>query len=74
MVAGESQVLALVSSAMLASNDVPDVIGEERSHVFPTDGPCHPAQKLDSAVRLQRMIVLDLEQTIVLGQAFRLSN
>jgi hypothetical protein len=33
-----------------------------------------PAQKLGSVVFLQRMIVLDLEQTIVLGQAFRLSD
>ena len=34
VVAGESQVFAVVSSAMLASNDVLDVIGEERLRVL----------------------------------------
>jgi len=34
VVAGESEVLAVVSSAMLASNDVLDVIGEERLRIL----------------------------------------
>jgi hypothetical protein len=34
VVAGESEVFAVVSSAMLASNDVLDVIGEERLRVL----------------------------------------
>jgi hypothetical protein len=34
VVAGESEVFAVVPSAMLSSNDVLDVIGEERLHAL----------------------------------------
>ena len=34
VIAGESEVFAVVPSAMLSSNDVLDVIGEERLHAL----------------------------------------